>query len=150
MNNKTALNRRVYRDRNEKTRADDTLSVAPLPVRVVVMRMARDHLLPMKSYLLMSFAAMAAAAATTGALPFVMQRTSDEIVVAKNMTSLYYMPLLVIVIICIKAFSEYVSSVSEEYIGQRITAELRERMFKALMYADLSWVQRSHTGFGQA
>ena len=146
MNNKTALNRRVYRDRNEKTRADDTLSVAPLPVRVVVMRMARDHLLPMKSYLLMSFAAMAAAAATTGALPFVMQRTSDEIVVAKNMTSLYYMPLLVIVIICIKAFSEYVSSVSEEYIGQRITAELRERMFKALMYADLSWVQRTHTG----
>ncbi|MCB1479373.1 MAG: ABC transporter ATP-binding protein [Rhodobiaceae bacterium] len=146
MSKKTTLRGRVFHDQNEATRADDTLSVAPLPVRVVVKRMVREHLLPMKSYLLMSFAAMAAVAATTGALPFLMQRISDEIVVAKNMNSLYYMPLLVIFITSLKAAAEYVSSVSENYIGQRITAELRERMFKALMYADLSWIQRTHTG----
>ncbi|MFN0262612.1 ABC transporter ATP-binding protein [Tepidamorphus sp. 3E244] len=120
--------------------------MAPLSAGVVIRRMVRDHLLPMRNYLFMSFGAMAGVAAATGALPFLMQLTSDQIVVAKNMNSLYYLPVLVIVVVCVKALAEYVSAISEEFIGQRITASLREKMFHALMHADLSWIQRTHTG----
>lgn len=146
MNENKAVRGTIFRDPNETTRGEDSLSVATLPTRVVIMRMVRDHLLPMKGYLAVSFLAMAAVAGATGALPFLMQVTSDEIVVSKNMSSLYLLPPLVIVVICIKAAGEYVSSVSEEYIGQRITSELRERMFNALMHADLAWIQLTHSG----
>ncbi|MCB1472192.1 MAG: ABC transporter ATP-binding protein [Rhodobiaceae bacterium] len=146
MNEITAVRGKIFHDRDEKTRSDDSLSVAPLSTREVMSRMVRDHLLPMKGYLALSFLAMAGVAASTGALPFLMQYTSDEIVVTKNMASLYVMPPLVVLVIAVKAISEYISSVSEEYIGQRITADLRARMFNALMHADLAWIQRTHSG----
>src|SRR3712207_8439239 len=44
------------------------------------------------------------------------------------------------------ALAEYVSTVSEAYIGNRVVADLRIGMFEALAHADLAWLQRTHSG----
>ena len=94
-----AVKARIFAAGEEQTRAADSLSVPPLPTMVVVKRMVREHLLPMKGYLALSLTAMVVVAMTTGLLPFLMQMTSDEIVVAKNLSSLYLLPPLVALVI---------------------------------------------------
>ncbi len=146
MERDNAVKARIFAAGEEQTRAADSLSVPPLPTMVVVKRMVREHLLPMKGYLALSLTAMVVVAIMTGLLPFLMQMTSDEIVVAKNLSSLYLLPPLVALVIGLKAAAEYVSGVSQNYISHMIAAELRTRMFGSLMHADLAWLERTHTG----
>ena len=85
-------------------------------------------------------------AITTGAIPFLIQRTADDIFVDKNADMVLWITLAVVVITTLKAVSEYVANVTIGYLGHRFIADLRLQMFSKLAEADLGWIQTVHSG----
>jgi subfamily B ATP-binding cassette protein MsbA len=124
----------------------DTLSVAEAPHRAALARLLRVAILPHWRVLAVAVAAMAVTAATSGALPFLMQVVADEVFVARNERLLYALPLLILVAMTVRAGADWIGRVADAWLGNRIVADLRIRMFDALALADLSYIQRTHSG----
>ena len=124
----------------------DALSVGRLPAGRVASRLLREYMLPHWGVLAIALLAMTALAATSGALPFLLQMVADEVFVGKNGRLLYVLPLLVFVVICFRAAAEWVAAVSEAWLGTKVVADLRIRMFDTIAGADLAWLQRTHSG----
>ncbi len=85
-------------------------------------------------------------AATTGAIPFIIQKTADDVFVAKNQEMVYWVTAAIVVVTIIKAIAEYVADVTVAYLGHRFIADLRISMFAKLARADLSFIQTVHSG----
>ncbi len=85
-------------------------------------------------------------AATTGAIPFLIQTTADDVFVAKNQQMIYWVTAGIVVVTIIKAISEYVADVTVAYLGNRFIADLRIAMFAKLAAADLTYIQMVHSG----
>ena len=69
--------------------------------------------------------AMIMTAATTGAIPFLIQKTADDVFVAKNQEMIYVVVAGIVLVTIIKAISEYVADVTVAYLGHRFVADLR-------------------------
>ena len=85
-------------------------------------------------------------AATTGAIPFLIQRTADDVFVGKNEQMVYWITAAIVVVTVIKAIAEYIADVTVAYLGHRFIADLRIQMFAKLARADLNWIQTVHSG----
>jgi subfamily B ATP-binding cassette protein MsbA len=85
-------------------------------------------------------------AATTGAIPFLIQLAADEVFANRNENLLYLLPASIVIVVTVKGIAEYIASVSEAYVGNRVVADLRIQMFDKLTNSDLSWLQRHHSG----
>jgi ATP-binding cassette, subfamily B, bacterial MsbA len=71
---------------------------------------------------------------------------TDEVFAAQNEDLLYVLPMLVVVVMLLRAGAEWTARVSDAWLGTKVVATLRERMFDTLSRADLAWLQRTHTG----
>lgn len=127
-------------------RDDDTLDVPPIETFEVVRRIARDHLKPRWPLLVVALATMAFVAATTGAMPFLMQRAIDDIFIARKEAMLYVLPVAVLAVMVARGMADYTSRVTEAYLGSRIIADLRTQLFEKLAFSDLGWLQATHSG----
>jgi len=127
-------------------RGKDALEAEDRPAGAVVRRLVREMILPHRRVLLLAVVCMAATAATNGMLPFLMQVIADEVFVAKDERLLYAMPLAVVGVMLLRGVVDWVARVAEAWLGNRIVADLRIRMFEALARADLAWLQRTHSG----
>ncbi|HYI27815.1 MAG TPA: ABC transporter transmembrane domain-containing protein, partial [Bradyrhizobium sp.] len=85
-------------------------------------------------------------AASSGALPFLIQKVADEIFVARNERLLFILPAAILVLMCVRAIADWVATVADAWIGTHVVAELRLRMFGTLAHADLGWLQATHSG----
>src|SRR5918994_7648779 len=139
------LNDQLFRDANAITRSADELQVDYTTWQVVA-RIWREHLRPRIGLLVVAMIAMLLTAATTGAIPFLIQRTADDVFVAKNEQMIYWITGAIVVVTVAKAISEYVADVTVAYLGHRFIADLRVQMFAKLARADLNWIQRVHSG----
>jgi len=127
-------------------RVSDSFGEMELETPAFLRRIFVNHLKPRAGLLAASLSSMVFAAASTGALPFLIQIAADRVFVGQDRFMLYALPAAVIVVIAFKALAEYVSTVSEAFIGHRVVADLRIQMFEALAHADLAWLQRTHSG----
>ena len=82
------------------------------------MRIWREHLRPRIGLLLIATIAMILTAATTGAIPFLIQRTADDVFVAKNQQMVYFVTAAIVVVTIVKAIAEYVGDVAVELSRQ--------------------------------
>ena len=139
------MNDQLFRDANAITRGADELQVDYTTWEVVA-RIWREHLWPRIGLLVVAMIAMLLTAATTGAIPFLIQRTADDVFVAKNEQMIYWITGAIVVVTVAKAISEYVADVTVAYLGHRFIADLRVQMFAKLAHADLNWIQRVHSG----
>jgi subfamily B ATP-binding cassette protein MsbA len=112
----------------------------------VFRRLIRECIAPHWALVAISVGAMIVAAATAGAVPFVLQKVGDDVFVAKNATYVVLLPALLVVAVLIRAISDWVSTVAEASLGTKIVAELRFRMFDTIAAADLAWIQGNHSG----
>ncbi|MGZ5915818.1 MAG: ABC transporter ATP-binding protein [Methyloceanibacter sp.] len=135
----------LFSDASGITRGADELQ-AHYATREVLSRIWREHLHPRLGLLLLASLAMILTAATTGAIPFLIQTTADDVFVAKNQTMIYWVTAGIVVVTIIKAISEYVADVTVAYLGNRFIADLRISMFAKLARADLSYIQMVHSG----
>ncbi|MBM3544300.1 MAG: ATP-binding cassette domain-containing protein [Alphaproteobacteria bacterium] len=135
----------LFRDVSTVARSADELQVE-YSTRDIVIRVWREHLRPRMGLLSIAVIAMLLTAGTTGAIPFLIQRTADDVFVAKNADMVYWITAAIVVVTVIKAIAEYVADVTVAYLGHRFVADLRIQMFAKLARADLSWIQTVHSG----
>lgn len=136
----------ILLDKDMTGRDDDTLDVPAAPTFDIVRRIAHEHLRPRWPILVVTLATMAFVAATTGAMPFLMQRAIDDIFVAKDETMLMVLPIAVLLVMMTRGLADYVARVTEAYLGSRIIADLRTQLFEKLAFSDLGWLQSTHSG----
>ena len=135
----------LFRDTSAITRSADELQVEYTTWEIVG-RIWREHLRPRIGLLLIASAAMLLTAATTGAIPFLIQRTADDVFVGKNEQMVYWVTAAIVIVTVVKAISEYTADVTVAYLGHRFVADLRIQMFSRLARADLNWIQTVHSG----
>ena len=135
----------LFRDANIVTRGADELQVHYSTWQIVG-RIWREHLRPRIGLLLIASAAMLLTAATTGAIPFLIQRTADDVFVGKSEQMVYWITAAIVIVTVIKACAEYIADVTVAYLGHRFVADLRIQMFAKLARADLNWIQLVHSG----
>jgi subfamily B ATP-binding cassette protein MsbA len=139
------LKDQLFRDSSAITRSADELQVE-YTTGAIVARIWREHLKPRIGLLVLATCAMLLTAATTGAIPFLIQRTADDVFVGKNEQMVYLITAAIVVVTVIKAIAEYVADVTVAYLGNRFIADLRIQMFAKLARADLNWIQTVHSG----
>jgi subfamily B ATP-binding cassette protein MsbA len=139
------LKDQLFRDASAITRSADELQIDYTTGEIVV-RIWREHLRPRLGLLLLASFAMLLTAATTGAIPFLIQRTADDVFVAKNEQMVYWITAAIVIVTVVKAIAEYVANVTVAYLGHRFVADLRNQMFAKLARADLNWIQTVHSG----
>ncbi len=135
----------LFSDAQSITRSDDILQVE-YATADVAKRIWREHLRPRLGLVIVSSIAMAITAATTGAVPFLIQMTADEVFVNKNANMVLPITAAVIAVTFTKAIAEYISNVAVGFLGHRFIADLRVAMFAKISYADMSWIQSVHSG----
>ena len=136
---------RLFSDADAITRSADELQVEYTTGEIVT-RIWREHLKPRFGLLMLAAGAMLLTAATTGAIPFLIQRTADDVFVAKNEQMVYWVTAAIVVVTIVKAIAEYIADVTVAYLGHRFIADLRIQMFAKLARADLNWIQTVHSG----
>jgi len=139
------LKDQLFKDASAITRSADELQV-DYATGAIVARIWREHLRPRIGLLLIASLAMLLTAASTGAIPFLIQRTADDVFVAKNEEMVYWITAAIVIVTIIKAIAEYIADVSVAYLGHRFVADLRIQMFAQLARADLNWIQTVHSG----
>ena len=135
----------LFRDASVVKRSPDELQVH-YSTKEIVVRIWHEHLRPRLGLLILASVAMLLTAATTGAIPFLIQRTADDVFVAKNAQMVYWITGAIVIVTIVKAISEYIGDVTVAYLGHRFIADLRLQMFGQLSRADLNWIQRTHSG----
>ena len=135
----------LFRDSSTITRGADELEV-DYTTGEIVRRIWKEHLRPRIGLLLLASFAMLLTAATTGAIPFLIQRTADDVFVGKSAQMVYWITGAIVIVTVIKAIAEYVADVTVNYLGNRFIADLRIQMFAKLARADLNWIQTVHSG----
>ena len=101
----------LFSDVRTITRRADELE-AHYSTGEIVMRIWREHLRPRLGLLLLAGVAMILTAATTGAIPFLIRTTADDVFVAKNQQMIYWVTAGIVAVTIVKAISEYVADVT--------------------------------------
>lgn len=128
------------------SRGVDALDSVEFTVKELVRRIATVYLKPLWKYLAVALTAMVFMAATTGALPFMMQQVIDKVFVAKDQSLLYVLPLAVMLIMILRAGGEYLSRISMAKISNEVVGALRVDMFQSLTRADIGYLEAMHSG----
>ena len=114
--------------------------------REVVERIWREHLRPRLGLLILAGVSLIVSAATTGAIPFLIQMTADDVFIAKKSDMIMPIMIFILTVTTLKAIAEYISNVTVGYLGHRFIADLRIQMFKKITEADLAWLNSIHSG----
>jgi subfamily B ATP-binding cassette protein MsbA len=147
MGEKTAkIDMKVFHSSTEVDRVADNLTGRDLSFSEIIPRIVKEHLIPMWPYLLLSYGAGLVVSVSTGAIPFLIQITSDKIVVDKDMSSLSIIPFAVVAVMVLKSAAEYLSAVSQAYISGRMDIGLKKQTYAKMLNADLAWLQQVQSG----
>jgi subfamily B ATP-binding cassette protein MsbA len=135
----------LFTETSSIKRSDDELQKT-YTTEEVVKRIWREHLRPRLGLLILAGVSLAFAAATTGAIPFLIQLTADNVFVEKKADMIYPIMFFIIGVTFMKAITEYISNVTVGYLGHRFIADLRIQMFQKITEADISWLNSVHSG----
>jgi len=84
--------------------------------------------------------------ATDGVLPFLIQRIMDDVFAAKNQSTLFYIPFIVVGIFAFRGFMNFGSSYLTDYVGLRIINDVRNSLNRHLLSLSVSFFHRNPTG----
>lgn len=128
------------------SRGADALDAVEFTAKELIHRISKVYLKPLWKYLAIALIAMVFMAATTGALPFMMQQVIDKVFVAKDQGLLFILPIVVMGIMILRAGGEYVSRISMAKISNEVVGALRMDMFQSLTRADIGYLEAMHSG----
>jgi subfamily B ATP-binding cassette protein MsbA len=135
----------LFTESSSIKRSDDELQKT-YTTEEVVGRIWHEHLRPRMGLLILAGISLAFAAATTGAIPFLIQMTADSVFVEKKKDMIYPIMFFIVGVTFVKAVTEYISNVTVGYLGHRFIADLRIQMFEKITEADLAWLNSVHSG----
>ncbi|MEJ1157745.1 ABC transporter ATP-binding protein [Prosthecomicrobium sp. N25] len=140
---------RIFFDDRSRGRPEaqaDGIAVPDHATSAVLRRILRDYVWPRWRIVIVTVCAMGFAAASTGALPFLMQKAADEVFIARNEAFLIGLPPVIVLVMVGRAVAEYFARVAQGYLSNRIVADLRSQLFEKLAFADIGFLQATHSG----
>ena len=108
-----------------------------------LLRYLRPYVWP---YFTIAMVCMAGYSATSGALPFLVQRVIDDVFAQKDKTSLFYLPFLIIGVFAFRGLVNFGDHYLTAYVGLRIINDVRDGLNRHLQSLSLSFFQRHPTG----
>ena len=81
--------------------------------------------------------------ASTGFVPLVIRYLFDDILPSSDRSRLYLAPVAILVVIVLRAVSQYLGSYLTEAVGQSITADLRHQLAERILDLPQSYVDRN-------
>ncbi|OGQ48811.1 MAG: lipid A export permease/ATP-binding protein MsbA [Deltaproteobacteria bacterium RIFCSPLOWO2_02_56_12] len=108
-----------------------------------LLRYLRPYVWP---YFTIAMVCMAGYSATSGALPFLVQRVIDDVFAQKDKTSLFYLPFLIIGVFAFRGLVNFGDHYLTAYVGLRIINDVRDGLNRHLQFLSLSFFQRHPTG----
>ena len=84
--------------------------------------------------------------ATNGAVPFLIRFIYDDIFENRDAQMLTLMPFAVFALFVFRGFANFTSSYLTEWVGQRVIADLRSDLNRAIQYLPLSFFNRTPSG----
>ena len=90
--------------------------------------------------------AMLLFSASTGALPFLVERVFDDIFAAKNTFALRILPVVIVVIFLFRGVTSFAQNYLMDLVGQRIICDLRDELNQHIQRLSLAYFNRSATG----
>ena len=94
----------------------------------------------------MAMICMVSVAICTAGSAWLVQPAMDKIFIDKSMQMLFIIPLLIVGLYLVKGIFFYGQSYLMNYVGQRIVADLREKLYHHLQYLSLSFFTKTSTG----
>ena len=89
---------------------------------------------------------MALVGGATAAAAFLIKPALDDIFLSRKETSLYWIPIAVILVYLVKGVANYSQHVLMNYIGNRIVADLRSGLYRSIQAQSLSFFTKNPTG----
>ncbi len=89
---------------------------------------------------------MAGYSATSGALPFLVQRVIDDVFAQKDKAALLYLPFVIVGIFALRGILNFGDNYLTDYVGLRIINDVRDGLNRHLQFLSLSFFQRHPTG----
>lgn len=97
-------------------------------------------------YFTMAMVCMVGYSATSGVLPFLVQKVFDDVFARKDQTVLSYIPFVIIGVFALRGFLNFGQSYLTDYVGLRIINDVREAVNRHVQFLSLSFFQRHPTG----
>jgi subfamily B ATP-binding cassette protein MsbA len=94
----------------------------------------------------LSVLAMIFSAALEPVLPALMQPLIDKSLIARQATSIWQVPVLIVLAFVFKGVADYVGNVSSQYLAQRVVSDLRDAVFRHQLYLPLDGRQAGDSG----
>jgi len=107
-----------------------------------LVKLARPHV----SKFLLAMFCMLVVGGLTSALAFLVKPALDDIFMKKNMMMLKWIPVAVIAIYLFKGLCNYVQIVLMSFIGQRVVADVRNQLYRAIQGQSMSFFTKHPTG----
>jgi len=102
--------------------------------------------LPYRNKFIIAMLCMVVVGATTSSLAFLVKPALDDIFLKKDVNTLKWLPLAVILIYLIKGLCNYTQTVMMKFIGLRIVNQLRDRLYEQIQKQSLAFFSRNPTG----
>jgi ATP-binding cassette, subfamily B, bacterial MsbA len=97
-------------------------------------------------YFAVAMLCMLGYSATSGVMPFLVQRVFDDVFGRKDETVLLVLPFVIIAVFALRGVMNFGQSYLTDYVGLRIVNDLRNALQRHLQYLSLSFFQRHPTG----
>lgn len=109
-------------------------------------RLLRQYVRPYWRSLAGAMLCMIFVSGTTSASAFLVKPVLDDIFFKKDLTMLKLLPIAIIALFILKGVFNYGQAYLMSYVGQRIIADLREKIYNHLQSLSLSFFTRNPTG----
>ena len=107
-----------------------------------ILKLAQPH----TPKFIMAMVCMLIVGATTSALAFLVKPALDEIFLKKNADMLIWIPVAVVAIYLTKGVCTYTQTILMSFIGQRVVADLRNKLYQQMQMQSLSFFTKNPTG----
>ncbi len=99
-----------------------------------------------RNKLLVALVAMLMVAGASASIAWMIKPLLDEILVNKNASMLYLLPVLIVLAYLVKGVGAYVQQNVMGFVGQDIVRKVRDRLLSHLLHLDLAFFYRYHSG----
>jgi len=107
-----------------------------------LIKLAKPHL----PKFILAMLCMLVVGGLTSALAFLVKPVLDDIFMKKNAAMLKWIPIAVVAIYMLKGLCTYVQTVLMNFIGQRVVADIRNRLYQVIQTQSMSFFTKNPTG----
>ena len=112
----------------------------------LIKRLLKDHVRPYKKKISLAIFFMIIVATCAASIVRLVEPAIDQVFLTHNKDMLLMVPLVMLIIYCIKGVAEYFQSYIIKFVGQQILTDLQMQMYEHLLFADISFIQAESSG----